>query len=505
MRKNMRFTRPHASSFLLAALAAAVPCAIAIADTVTKKDGTKIEGKIIEQNDAGVTIDTTLGQLKIPKADIKDVQTGKTSAEQFQEKWDAVDRKDASALLDLAKWCEENKLSREAKKVYREIVDKVEPNNEAARRALGFVKVGDTWKTKTEIDAEKKAADDKAKAEKNKNAKPDKAKTDKNKKSGKATAGGDLEFPPDIKPFIEAGKENATEDKKLASSMKDDLSRNFSTLTSENFRMAIQLPPDDAATHLKIAEKCLFDANGMFDLGADNKTWSGKMMIFEVNQKGDFHDLTNWVHKNYAEIPDQMRKSNKDSGGLTFGSPKGPVCTFYESGVPLKNAIPQWVGMFFITGYSRNGVREWMRQGFAMNLAIHEFGVSLLTFVTDTKYENNVEIADKNSDNAYKLLCWDMIEGRLETGTHPWNELRKKDLNALDYADLAKSWSMVDFLMNEKKEELKKFLAICAQHKDEEDALRAAFGFDGLELDKQWEAYVRANYEKAPPSAPKKK
>lgn len=501
MRLSSRFTRP----LFLAALAAA-PVAIALADTVTKKDGTKIEGKITEQNDAGVTIETPLGQIKIPKSDVKSVEVGKTAAEQFTDKWSEVDRADADALLDLARWCEENKLSREAKKVYREIVEKVDPEHESARRALGFVKVGDEWKTKAEVDAEKKAADAAAKK-----AKSDKAKADKKKTSSKSSKPGNtggLDFPPEVEDFVNAGSERADEDGKVKTELEDFFGQKFSAASSKSFQFAVQMPPDEADLHVRIAEKSLFDANEMFDLDPSTQPWQGRFMIFHVLQKGTFVDMVDWLDKNVAEIKPETKKFFKDGGGLSSNTAKGPLCAHYETNVPLRNAIPQWIGNFYIQAVSRGGTREWMRQGFGMYLAIHEFGVSMMTFVTETKYENAVELADKNSDSAYKLICRDIIDGRFKEDSKAWNDLRMKGLNALDFVDLAKCWSLVDFFMTEHREKYKEYVAAVGRYEDEEEALRAVFGWDGAQLDELWAEFVKTNYEavpqtKAPPKKPK--
>lgn len=508
MRLNPRTLRP----LLLAALVAA-PGSMVIADTVTKKDGTKIEGKIVEQNDEGVTIDTPLGQIKIPKSDIRAVESGKTSAELFKDKWEEVDRTDAEALLELAQWCDENKLSREAKKVYREIVEKVDPDHEAANRALGNVNVDGQWKTKAEVDAEKKA-----KAEAEKKAKADKAKADKNKKTtskskgSKAKFEGGLEFPPEIDDFVKEGAERAEEDSKVKNDLEGHFGQKFSAASSKSFQFAVQMPPEEADFHVYVAEKSLFDANAMFDLPPGTQAWQGRFMIFHAKQKGTYTDMVDWLDKNVAEIKPETKKFFKDGGGLSTMTQKGPLCAHYETNVPLKNAIPQWIGNFYVTAVSRGGAREWLQQGFGMYLAIHQFGVSLLTFVTETKYENTVEIADKNSDSAYRLICWDIVNGKFaEDGeSKAWSELRTKDLNSLDYADLAKCWSLVDFFMTEHREKFQEYVRKCGGYKDEEEALRAVFGWDGAALDDAWAEFVKTNYEKvpqtkAPPKNPPKK
>ncbi|MFG0320138.1 MAG: hypothetical protein ACF8XB_22895, partial [Planctomycetota bacterium JB042] len=88
---------------------------LASADTVHRKDGRKVDGEIIKETDAEVVVQTKFGPVTIPRSDVLTISKGATPTEQFRERWDGVDRGDALALLDLADWCKENRLSREAR------------------------------------------------------------------------------------------------------------------------------------------------------------------------------------------------------------------------------------------------------------------------------------------------------------------------------------------------------------------------------------------------------
>ena len=117
----------HRTSIVLA-LAAAL-AGSALADTVVKRNGQKVEGEIIEQTADKVVIKTKFGAMDIPRSDILEIKTGLTSAQMFKQKWDEVDRDDVVALVELGEWCDDNRLSRERKKVYREVI-KHEPDHE---------------------------------------------------------------------------------------------------------------------------------------------------------------------------------------------------------------------------------------------------------------------------------------------------------------------------------------------------------------------------------------
>ena len=82
------------------------------ADTIFTTDGRKLEGKIVRQTDEFVEIEMSYGSVKVPLSKVEKIEKGKTSLEIFEEKYAQIDKKDVAALLELAKWCEENQHSR---------------------------------------------------------------------------------------------------------------------------------------------------------------------------------------------------------------------------------------------------------------------------------------------------------------------------------------------------------------------------------------------------------
>lgn len=501
----------RAATLAAAILGLAVP--LALADTVIKTDGTKVEGKIIENTADHVLISTKLGEIKIPKSDIRTTEEGKTLADQFKDKWEAVDKADAIALAELAEWCDENKLSRESKKVWRAILD-VDPDDEGARRALGYVKVDGEWKSKADLDAEKKAAElAKAKADKEKaaKAKPEKGKTAKGKPAGtsgeipmaNATKAADF---PETKSLMESGDTDKEKDQQVATDFGQGVlgTNRCSVMSSARFKLFTPMPPDDTQFHLALAERCAMDCNRMFGLDPEQRLWNEPFLIFHVKQKGSYNDLVDWLDSHILEFKPEEKKFFKEGGGLL--AERKPLAALAESGVPLKNAIPQWTGKAFIVYYTGGAARLWLREGFAMYVAVTEFGVSLLTFVDQSKYENAVEVADKNSDTAYRLVCQDLIAGKFSDVPHAWNDIREKGLNQLDYVDLAKCWSICDFLMqSENRENFMKYLAGLRSVQDEEQALQSAFGWSGKDLDDHWATWVKETYKDAPVAPSKQK
>jgi hypothetical protein len=124
----------------LTSLAFALP---AVADTVTLKDGTVLEGRVVETKD---TVEVyTKGQRRIlPRSKVKTVAT---KATRYQAKRDALDPKRLRDCLALAKWCDSQRLRKNAREV-RKLLLKHHPNHAPTRSLLGYVRHEGRWITR---------------------------------------------------------------------------------------------------------------------------------------------------------------------------------------------------------------------------------------------------------------------------------------------------------------------------------------------------------------------
>lgn len=116
------------------------------ADIVHLKNGGKIEGIVRVRGDRYVVTTDKNIEVEIPIKDVLSVEVTKTHRDVYREKRARIGEGDLKGLLELAKWCEEAGLESEARATYESII-RLDPDHEAARRALGFVRVGDAWLT----------------------------------------------------------------------------------------------------------------------------------------------------------------------------------------------------------------------------------------------------------------------------------------------------------------------------------------------------------------------
>ena len=130
-------------------LALAVP---AEADILWFKNGRKLEGKVKELPDGRVEIAMSFGTLAFEMARIDHVDKALTLEEIVQEALANLSPEDSDQLLELAAWCRDHDANTLANHVLDTLVT-LDPENEEARRRLGYVKIGGRWLTGNEARA----------------------------------------------------------------------------------------------------------------------------------------------------------------------------------------------------------------------------------------------------------------------------------------------------------------------------------------------------------------
>ena len=146
-------------SLTLAAALAAMLAAPAWADVVTLNDGSKREGKVLREDAEELVLEVTQGRLKaeitFKRSEVKGVEKGPTAAEktlaEVEKRKAALKDTDAAGWLDFAQWLDRlTGFSQDARAAYEKVI-RIDPENEAARRKLGYQRVGGQWLTEADI------------------------------------------------------------------------------------------------------------------------------------------------------------------------------------------------------------------------------------------------------------------------------------------------------------------------------------------------------------------
>jgi predicted esterase len=120
-------------------------CAVAQGDVIYTTDGRKITGKIVGEDTDTVTIKARYGgEITLDRMDIDRIERGKLPEEVYEEKAKALKDSDAQGHCELGQWCKKNGLSAQAKKEFQKAIA-ANPEHEAARKALGYLKREGKW------------------------------------------------------------------------------------------------------------------------------------------------------------------------------------------------------------------------------------------------------------------------------------------------------------------------------------------------------------------------
>lgn len=125
-----------------------VAAGLAAADEIELTSGTIVEGKVEDLGDS-IRVVKSNGSAVYPKSMVRKITPKKTVEELYADKSAALAPADADGHLALARWCLQQKLSKEALAEFRKVVA-LNPDHEEARLGAGFQKVNDKWLTEDE-------------------------------------------------------------------------------------------------------------------------------------------------------------------------------------------------------------------------------------------------------------------------------------------------------------------------------------------------------------------
>ncbi len=92
---------------------------VAIADEIKLKDGRVLDGRIISEDAATVTIELKFGPMTIERDRIEAITRGATDLEVYADRLGKLAPTDLEGHAELARWCEEQSLEREALKTWK--------------------------------------------------------------------------------------------------------------------------------------------------------------------------------------------------------------------------------------------------------------------------------------------------------------------------------------------------------------------------------------------------
>ncbi|MCB9882619.1 MAG: hypothetical protein H6834_12585 [Planctomycetes bacterium] len=413
---------------------------------------------------------------------------------------------DPIELLDIAAQATKKRQRKLAEEAYEKVL-KYDPQNPEAHKGLGHVQAENgEWMTKKDY---RKWLREMKKAGK------DPAEMKKEEGDGKAniTPVPDIDIDGAVEKYSKA-------DEKEASEIYDDLGIEISAMSSENFFICAQWEEQQLRENLKFCEGIIASLREQFAVPEKEKLFSGRCRYYIYPDKQNFIDGFPHLQRKLGQaFPGLMNPSTKNlmvaTGRFTLAHSRDPKFSSLSGGfidIPPKGYFAHVVGKTFVEYLGGplalpDGTLEWLEEGFAIWTSLRFFGDNLLTSITASEYANTGR-ADKNKDNAYKLLCLEMIRGGSDKPMKTFYQLSHTKLNDLDFRDLARCWSLVHWLTSAHQE---KFIAFirdlrkiekAESDRDDTEAFRRlmerkvkkVFGWSLEQLDEEWKQWVLANY-----------
>ncbi len=449
-------------------------------DIIYMKDGTKRKGKIVGETETAYILENFGARITIPKSKVLKVERGvKTPREIYREKYKKIDKKDPLDLLDLADWCKDHGLNREARRLYKRVL-RIEPDNEEAHQALGHVQYKGKWVTREEL--KKLKARERAAEEE---------KTGGEEGSGSAGAAGSGDDKEGIKGAAEAAKEmiraHQAEAKALAKEMIDEIGLDkVACAISDHYILAGEVPQKQIVSLTVLCETVYWDLQRRFSHNKEYDLYKAahrKHIMFFFSNRSDYSDAFDFAAKKWNPGLARAKGLAMSSAG-GFGTCPGFLFSIQRqlSHLPSKvanEAAHHWISMHTLprTKEAQDNMRfsPWMKEGIGTWAALHFTGGNFTVRVTQTHYANAVEIAKKRGDAGYKLLVKEWAQGKAKSYDHNLRTMMMQKLNRLNFMDLAIAYAVFDYTIRERQDQLKNFL-ILIRSIPYEEAWQKAFG-----------------------------
>lgn len=143
---------PLSLGFLATALSLvwlATAPSLVFADDIFLKGAGSFSGRITQETDALVTIETGDGTIGIPRDRIDRIVKGKSALDEYEARAAKTKLDDANGWRQLGRWAAYSGISTQSRQAYENVI-KLVPNDPEAREALGFVQHDGRWVTEEE-------------------------------------------------------------------------------------------------------------------------------------------------------------------------------------------------------------------------------------------------------------------------------------------------------------------------------------------------------------------
>jgi hypothetical protein len=487
---------------LLGAAAVALLGGPARADVVTLKGGKTLEGKVVEQDADHVVVETTFdGRREVPRAEVVKVDTTVPPLRE-QLAFRLAGAADVAALTDLAAWAKGKGFQKEVDDVWRKVVA-LDPRNAKAHKALGHVRVGDAWLT-----PEEKAEADRAAEEAAQRAKglvPYEGRwvtpTEKEALEKGLVRDGD-EWVTEAEFHRRRGERavdgrwvrvGEAEGRARGQALSKAIGEEVQALWGPHVDLFHDLSAQEGAACLDAAEKAAGAFLRLMRPVPADRLDDLRIEVFCANKAPTYARYVERFAEEaqVARIAPQFESwASQASKARSFWWPH-PVAAcgqylFPNTLAVLQSAVAHNVTQILLVRYRFN-VRfssQWLTEGLAYHVEMATLGRSLTFTIGRAGIGGGGDPAAWQDSAKWR----DLLKAQaLAGGDTPFPRLARARADGFSLPDLVKAWSVVDLLVAIDPAKFKAFVdATKEKGRDEEDALRAAYGLDFRQLEARW-------------------
>ena len=485
-------------------------------DVVTLTNGKTLEGKVTEQTDAEVVIETTFdGVKRVPKAEVKAVDTRvPPMREQLRFRLEQAGT-DAAKLWEAHGWAKGAGFKDDLKDILERIV-RQSPDDARARKLLGHEKIDGRWMTPAD-----KAAHEQQKKEEALRAK------------GLVPYGEEWVTPQEKeareKGLIKDGEDWVTEEQyhqrrgeqkvggkwvkvgeKEGKAYAADAG-NASRVTlvphwGPHFDVLSELDGPISEKILEGLEKAYAALRRALAPQGDDlpETLDRRVRVTLFKKAPAYARFAEWFgarNKIDVQQPGWSRAVQRQPA-FWWVDPDPMVSVYQFPNIDktvVSNAVHN-AGLVLLTLYRFNYAfpSPWLREGFAYHLEMESLGYSL-SFTLGRGGGTNQGGGDTAPPWADSDKWKTALKGAVAGGTDPpLKRLAAMTPEQMGYPELVKAWSVVDYLVKWDRAKFKAFVDASKESKTtvEEDALVKATGMNYRQLDEKWRAWVTAGFGK---------
>jgi hypothetical protein len=262
-------------------------------------------------------------------------------------------------------------------------------------------------------------------------------------------------------------------------------------VSSEHFRIITMFEEEEAKVLTELAEQVHSDFTELIEEREGRRYWPLLADEFFLSDREMYVEFMRKIMPSYVNSKQAIDFWIKQKGSAISSFP--PVGVAVRKNVPLRNSIVHHAAKHLIRHYvgPRKQLAAWITEGFGYYIEFKYEKAARVIVQTDKMYGGDTKVANKDSDSSTwpELVKTGVIDGTLM----PFDKLKHRFVNEMDYSDLAKSWSLMTFLIDEHEEKFVEWVKNMRKMMWEE-AMYKAYRWTNAELDREWGLWVKAVY-----------